>query len=63
VRALGVTGPAEVILRRRADGQEAVLSVHPRFGRQCAELLDVLADSRVLPRRRRAGEPGPGLER
>ena len=55
IRALGVTGPAVVVLRRALDGTVMVLSVRPRFGRHCTELLDQLARPEQLPSQRAAG--------
>lgn len=60
VRALGILGPAEVVVRRGEDGAVSVLSVHPRFGERCGELLDQLsAPEPVVPRQRVASEPLP----
>ncbi|HET8560650.1 MAG TPA: hypothetical protein VFL69_09050 [Marmoricola sp.] len=42
IRALGVVGPAEVVVRTTTEGAVVVLSVHPRFSRHCSELLDEL---------------------
>jgi carbamoyl-phosphate synthase large subunit len=57
VRALGLQGPAEVQLRRTADGRPLVLDVRAHFGPHSAmapEILDaVLADFRL--RRRAVG--------
>lgn len=52
-RALGLTGPADVDVRRRADGTPAVLEVNARFGAHSAAapaVLDaVLAGAREEP--------------
>ncbi|WP_427019310.1 ATP-grasp domain-containing protein (plasmid) [Pseudarthrobacter sp. P1] len=48
VRALGLAGPADVDVRRRADGTPAVLEVNARFGANSAfapELLDAVLAS------------------
>lgn len=58
IRALGILGPAEVVVRRAADGTAMVLSVHPRFGRHCSQLLDQLSAPERLPRPRPAPEAG-----
>ncbi|MGW4464682.1 ATP-grasp domain-containing protein [Micromonospora sp. NPDC004704] len=45
VRAIGVTGPADLDIRRRRDGTPVVLEVNARFGAhsgQAPELLDAL---------------------
>jgi carbamoylphosphate synthase large subunit len=55
VRALGVTGPAEVVVRRAADDRLLVLSVRPRFGRHCVELLQAMLAPPALPRQRAGG--------
>ncbi|HET8878438.1 MAG TPA: ATP-grasp domain-containing protein [Arthrobacter sp.] len=52
VRALSLTGPVEVDVRRRADGRPVVLGVKAKFGvnSQCApELLDAVLASFALP--------------
>jgi carbamoyl-phosphate synthase large subunit len=52
VRVLGLTGPAEVSIRRRADGSPVVLAVDARFGAHSGlapELLDAVLSSFVLP--------------
>jgi carbamoyl-phosphate synthase large subunit len=63
VRALGILGPAEVVVRRAADDTPTVLSVHPRFSRHCSELLDQLSTPEPLPRPRSAPEQGRGRAR
>jgi carbamoyl-phosphate synthase large subunit len=61
IRALGIVGPAEVVVRRTADGTATVISVHPRFSRHCKELLDQLSTPETLPRQRHAPDPArPG---
>lgn len=53
VRSLGVMGPAEVVVRGDEAGGVFVISLHPRFGEHCAELLDQLsAPEHVVPRQR-----------
>jgi predicted ATP-grasp superfamily ATP-dependent carboligase len=52
VRSLGLTGPVEVKVRRRADGRPVVLEVNPRFGtasESAPELLDAVLASFNLP--------------
>lgn len=52
VRALGLTGPVELTVRRRADGSPVVLDVKARFGAYSAyapELLDAVLASFSLP--------------
>lgn len=52
VRSLGLTGPVDVDVRRRADGSPAVLGVNARFGANSAsapELLDAVLASFALP--------------
>lgn len=41
-RALGLTGPVEVDVRRRADGEPVVLEVNARFGAHSAHAPEVL---------------------
>jgi carbamoyl-phosphate synthase large subunit len=59
VRALGVTGPAEVSIRRRADGTLVVLNLDVGFGRHTQLVPEVLAsvlhDHRMRPTRGTAG--------
>lgn len=57
VRALGVLGPAEVILRRSGDGRAHVISVHPRFSQHCGELLDQLSAPAASPSAGRRSQP------
>ncbi|MCB5273473.1 hypothetical protein BJG92_00995 [Arthrobacter sp. SO5] len=52
VRVLGLTGPVDVDIRRRADGTPVVLSVHAHFGASSAsapELLDAVLAAFLLP--------------
>jgi carbamoylphosphate synthase large subunit len=52
VRVLGLAGPADVDIRRRADGTPVVLGVHPHFGASTAsapELLDAVLATFLLP--------------
>ncbi len=52
VQALGLTGPVEVDIRRRADGTPVVLGVRARFGSNSAaapELLDAVLAAFALP--------------
>lgn len=52
VRALGLTGPVDVDVRRRADGTPVVLGVTARFGRNSGlapELLDAVLGAFTLP--------------
>jgi hypothetical protein len=60
IRALGILGPAELVLRRGDGGRAYVLSVHPRFSEHCGELLDQLSAPDELPRQRTSSEPGSG---
>ncbi len=56
VRALGLVGPADIDVRRRADGQPVVLEVNARFGansRSAPELLDRV----LMSAREAAAEP------
>jgi len=63
VRSLGIVGPAEVVVRRAADGTAMVLSVHPRFSRHCSLLLEQLASAERLPRPRQPPEEGRARSR
>lgn len=52
VRALGLTGPVDVDVRRRADGTAVVLGVNAHFGansESAPELLDAVLASFTLP--------------
>lgn len=52
VRELGLTGPVDVDVRRRADGTPVVLGVTARFGRNSGlapELLDAVLGAFTLP--------------
>ncbi len=52
VHALGLTGPVEVDIRRRADGTPVVLGVRARFGNSSTaapELLDAVLAAFLLP--------------
>jgi carbamoyl-phosphate synthase large subunit len=52
VRALGLTGPVDVDVRRRADGTPVVLGVTARFGRNSGlapEMLDAVLGAFALP--------------
>ncbi|MET3811390.1 ATP-grasp domain-containing protein [Arthrobacter sp. UYEF3] len=52
VRVLGLTGPVDVVVRRRADGTPVVLEVNARFGANSGlvpELLDAVLASFALP--------------
>lgn len=52
-RSMGVIGPAEVVVRREEAGGVSVISLHPRFGEHCGELLDQLSSPEpVVPRQR-----------
>ncbi|MFK3981591.1 ATP-grasp domain-containing protein [Micromonospora sp. NPDC050397] len=49
VRAIGLTGPADLDIRRRRDGSPVVLEVNARFGAhsgEAPEVLDALLDAR-----------------
>ena len=59
VRALGVTGPAEVSLRRRADGTPVVLDLSVGFGRHTRLVPELLA-SVLHEHRVRSGRSTPG---
>lgn len=51
VRAIGLTGPADIDVRRRADGQAVVLEINARFGAHSAhapEVLDGVLDAYAL---------------
>ena len=63
IRALGILGPAEVVVRRAADNTPLVLSMHPRFSRHCSQLLDQLSTPETLPRPRTAPEQARGRVR
>ncbi len=50
--AIGLAGPADVDIRRRADGRPAVLEINARFGAHSARtpaVLDALLAERALP--------------
>jgi carbamoylphosphate synthase large subunit len=52
VRALGLTGPVDIDVRRRADESPVVLEVNARFGadsESAPELLDAVLASFTLP--------------
>lgn len=66
VRALGLTGPAEVMVRDNGDGAPVVLDVSAGFGshsRLVPELLDAVLDEHILKPEAREQRlaPGPGV--
>jgi carbamoylphosphate synthase large subunit len=42
-RAIGLTGPADIDIRRRADGTPAVLEINARYGAHCGQVPEVVA--------------------
>ncbi|WP_117208154.1 ATP-grasp domain-containing protein [Allorhizocola rhizosphaerae] len=52
VRAIGLFGPSDVDIRRRADGMPAVLEINARYGAHCAaapEVIDALMQEHEVP--------------